>query len=108
MIDLKQKPTSPVALMGEQMDEAQYPEGTRIMLTGETLKQLAMGLPQVGDVFTLDALVEVISVAKQSNNIEDGKTVELQITHMELKNPAEEMNEQQKAFSQISRMYAND
>jgi hypothetical protein len=105
MIDIKQKPTSPVALLGDQIDEPQYPFGTRITLTNDLLQQLAMGMPQVGDVFTLDAMVEVVAVSKMPGNVQDQKQVELQITHMELKNPAEEMNEQQAAMAQIERMY---
>jgi hypothetical protein len=83
-----------------------YPYGLTITLDNDTLKKLAMGLPQVGDKFTLHAMVEAIAVSKDPSTIEDGKRVELQITAMELEPPEDERNEQQKAYDQISKMYA--
>jgi hypothetical protein len=111
MIDMKlsheESPAGATALgQPSENNGPKYPYGLTLQLDSTSLKKLAMGLPQVGDVFTLDALVEVTAVAKDSGQIEDGKTVTLQITAMSLENPAEEMNEQQKAMAQVNRMYS--
>jgi hypothetical protein len=82
-----------------------YPYGLTISLDNESLKKLAMGLPQVGDTFILEGICEVIAVSKDQQQFEDGKRVELQITALGLENPEELMNEQQKAHNQISKMY---
>jgi hypothetical protein len=84
-----------------------YPYGLTITLDNESLKKLALGLPQVGDVFTLDGMVEVVAVSKQDGQVEDGKTVTLQITALGLESPEDEMNEQQAAHARLGQMYGN-
>jgi hypothetical protein len=110
MIDMKlNQDQSPAGALGlaepTENNGPKYPYGLVISLDNESLKKLAMGLPQVGDGFTLDALVEVIAVSKDSGQIEDGKRVELQITAMGLENPEDQMNEQQAAYNKLAKMY---
>jgi hypothetical protein len=92
-------------LGGEVNEGPKFPRGLTICLDNEALKKLAMSLPQVGQTFVLDGVVEVVAVRKSNQQIEDSKEVELQITHLGLESVEEEMNEQQKAHAQISRMY---
>jgi len=67
-----------------------YPWGTRIQLEQDSLDKLGIvKLPAVGDKLMIEAKVEVISV-RQS---EDGKSVELQITDMDLENDGDEVTE---------------
>jgi len=68
----------------------QYPWGTRINLESDTLDKLGITkLPNVGDKIMIEGKCEVISV-RQS---EDGKSVELQITDMDLENDGDEVGE---------------
>lgn len=110
MIDMKlNHDQAPSTMLGGEVNEGpKYPGGLTLTLDNESLKKLAMSLPQVGETFTLEGVVEVIAVSKDSRQIEDGKTVTLQITHLGLESVEEEMNEQQKAHAQISRMYGGD
>jgi len=67
-----------------------YPYGTRINLDQDSLDKLGiMKLPTVGDKIMIEGKCEVISV-RQS---EDGKSVELQITDMDLENDGDEIDE---------------
>lgn len=94
MIDMKltpqQSPSATLLAESEANEGPAYPYGTTIELRGETLKRLAIGsgnLPQVGQKMRLAALVEVIEVSKEDQQIEAGYCVELQITAMELTSP---------------------
>lgn len=82
----------------EEMNEAEpvgsvgnrYPWGTRINLDNDSLDKLGIvKLPTVGDKIMIEGKCEVISV-RQS---EDGKSVELQITDMDLENDGDEIDE---------------
>lgn len=67
-----------------------YPWGTRINLDQDSLDKLGIvKLPTVGDKIMIEGKCEVISV-RQS---EDGKSVELQITDMDLENDGDEIDE---------------
>lgn len=81
-----------------------YPMGLQICLDEDTLRKLAMGLPQVGDRFTLAGLVEVLAVSKDPGQIEDDKHVRLQIVAMELGNQ-DARNDQQRAHDRIAAMF---
>jgi hypothetical protein len=87
MIDMKLTPEqSPGATMlaADENNGPQYPYGLTITLDNAALKKLAMGqLPQVGEQMTLKALVEVVGVNKSGGQIENDRTVTLQITAMQ-------------------------
>jgi hypothetical protein len=97
-------------VLGSSQDNngPKYPAGLEITLDNDSLKRLALSPPQVGDVFQMEGLVEVVSVTKQDGQIEDGHVVRLQITTMGLEAPEDERNEQQQAYDKLTRMYGND
>lgn len=67
-----------------------YPYGTRINLDQDSLDKLGiMKMPTVGDKIMIEGKCEVISVRQG----EDGKSVELQITDMDLENDGDEIDE---------------
>ena len=67
-----------------------YPWGTRINLESDTLDKLGIKkLPGVGDEMMIEAKVRVISVRESDNS----KSVELQITDMDLENDGDEVDE---------------
>lgn len=67
-----------------------YPWGTRINLEQDTLDKLGIKrLPNVGDELMIEAKVRVISVRESDNS----KSVELQITDMDLENDGDEVGE---------------
>lgn len=107
MMDMKQKPASPVTLLGNEADDGQYPYGLRIHLDSETLKRLGISegnLPQVGAKFAISGLAEVLEVGKDDGQTEKGYRVELQIQQIELAAP-EALNEQQAAHARLSKLY---
>lgn len=107
MIDMKQKPSSPVTMLGDVAEEGAYPEELRIELNNESLKRLGIGegnLPQVGQRFAISGLAEVVEVCKEDGQLEKGFCVELQIQQFELA-PPEAMNEQQAAHARLSKLY---
>lgn len=107
MIDLKQKPPSPATLLSDIQDDA-YPEGLKIEVSGQQLRDLGFGdttLPQVNEEFAMHARVRVTEVCKEEGLVESGYCVEFQITAMELQGKDDQGNEQQKAHAQITRMY---
>jgi len=107
MIDMKlsHEQTSMLGTEPTENNGPSYPHGLTISLDAESLRKLAMSLPQVGDQMMLHAQVEVIAVSKDTNQIEDGKRVELQIQTMELVAEDDVRNEQQRAYDKITRMY---
>jgi hypothetical protein len=113
MIDMKQKPASPVSMLGDVAEEGSYSESLRIELDNESLKRLGIGsgnLPQVGQKFAISGLAEVVEVCKEDGLLEEGYCVELQIQQFELAAPEAlnakpAANEQQQAQAQIERMY---
>ena len=67
-----------------------YPYGTRLSLESDTLDKLGIKtLPAVGDELMIEAKVRVISVRESDNS----KSVELQITDMDLENDGDEVDE---------------
>lgn len=67
-----------------------YPYGTRITLDSDTLDKLGIKtLPAVGNELMIEAKVRVISVSESDNS----KSVELQITDMDLENDGDEVDE---------------
>lgn len=65
--------------------EQEFPFGLRLHLNNETLDKLGMEMPEMGEVMTLVARVEVVSLSENSSKeSEDRKDVDLQITDMEL------------------------
>jgi len=108
MIDMKTPAPSASMLTGAiDSEHPEYPYGLRISLNKDALKALAIGestMPQVGQRMMLHALVEVVAVSKSAGEVEAERSVEMQITTMELL-PPEQMNEQQRSHAQIERMY---
>lgn len=103
MIDLKQKPQSPVTMLGDVAEDGSYPDGTKIELKGEMLRALGFGestMPQVGQKFEMRAMVEVVEVCKEDGQNSTEYCVEFQLQQIELG------NEQQMADQQIKRMFA--
>lgn len=113
MVDMKlTHEQSPAGALGlaepTENNGPKYPYGLEIRLEGESLKKLAIGesgMPKVGDIMTMDAVLEVVSISKSGNQIENGYCVCLQIQQMELESVEDEMNEQQAAYRQIERLY---
>mgnify|MGYP000940690126 FL=1 len=110
MIDMMNGPDGQQgSLLGADANKPNYPYGLRITLDPDTLRKLAMGdgnMPQVGQQFELDALVEVIAVSMDDGQSNVGYSMTLQITAMELCPPGEEEeNPGQAALDQISKMY---
>jgi len=113
MIDMKMTADQGGSYMTPQLAEntgPKYPYGTTICLDAQTLRKLAIGegtIPEVGEQMMLNAQVEVISVRKSENQIEAGYEIELQITGMEFVTEDDGMNEQQKSYQKVSRLYAD-
>jgi hypothetical protein len=113
MIDMKMTADQGGSYMVPQLAEntgPKYPYGTKICLDAQTLRKLAIGegtIPQVGEKMMLNAQVEVVEVSKSEDQIEAGYSIELQITGMEFVTEDDGMNEQQKSYQKISRMYGN-
>lgn len=113
MIDMKLTPEqSPATQLGlaepTENNGPKYPYGLEIRLEGESLKKLAIGegnMPKVGDIMIMDAVLDVVSISKSDNQIENGYCICLQIQQMDLKSADEQMNEQQAAYSKISKLY---
>jgi hypothetical protein len=80
--------------MGPEKRES-YPYGLRVRLGDAEMKKLGMEeMPKVGDEIELDAKVKVVGTS--ANATEGGaknRSVELQITHMELGGGEEEAGE---------------
>ncbi len=107
MIDMKQKPSSPVTMLSDVAEEGAYPHGLCIKLDNESLKRLGIGssnLPRVGQKFAVLAGAEVVAVEKEDGQMEQGYCVELQLQQIELAAPGQK-NEQQQAHEQVARMY---
>ena len=66
--------------------DQEYPYGLGLSLDNDTLAKLGIkDLPELGEVMTLVAKVEVVSLSENSSkDNEDHKNVGLQITDMEL------------------------
>jgi hypothetical protein len=74
-------------LGGDDDDLPKYPYGLSICLDDETLAKLSItDLPPVGTVMQLTALVEVCSISQYENQDGADKSMNLQITDMELAN----------------------
>ena len=72
-------------LGGGDDDLPKYPYGLSICLDDETLAKLGITeLPPVGTVMQLTALVEVCSISQYENQDGADKSMNLQITDMEL------------------------
>lgn len=68
-------------------DLPKYPYGLSLCLDDETLKKLGItDLPPVGTVMQLTALVEVCSISNYENQSGSDKSLNLQVTDMELAN----------------------
>lgn len=106
MIDMKltpaQAPSGNTLLGAEPNEGPMYPEGLCIELDTESLRKLAIGtgnLPAVGTRLHLSAIVEVVEVCKEQQQIQQELCVELQIQRMALG------NEQQQSAARIDAMY---
>lgn len=92
MISLKNtsKTEDEMEPQAEPVSQDGYPWGTRITLESDTLDKLGIkALPTVGDDLMIEAKVRVISVRESDNS----KSVELQITDMDLENDGDEVEE---------------
>ena len=113
MVDMKlTHEQSPAGALGlaepTENNGPKYPHGLEIRIEGEALKKLAIGegnMPKVGDIMTMDAVLEVVSISKSDNQIENGYCICLQIQQMELESADEQMNEQQAAYKKIEDLY---
>jgi len=66
-------------------DKPRYPYGTCLYLDQETLEKLGMvSLPDVGEEMILTAKVKVVGVSARENTDGANKSLELQITDMQL------------------------
>lgn len=91
MVNMKQsrKSDTPIA----ESDEPEYPYGLRISLDSDALAKLGLTeLPKVGTAMTLQARVEVVAVSQYEQKDETNRSVELQVTDMELDTPRDAKN----------------
>ena len=107
MIDMKMKPVSTPTMLSDIADDA-YPEGMKFEVSGEQLQALGIGsgnLPQVGQKMMINAQVEVVEVCKEDGQVEPEYCVEFQIQAMQIVTEQDAQNEQQRAYSQVERMF---
>lgn len=97
MISLKQSAKkmkageTPVS-MDYEPDE--YPYGTRLDLNKDTLEKLKIKtLPAVGDEIMIECKAKVIAVRESANERDTSRSVELQITDMDLELDSDEVDE---------------
>ena len=95
-VDMKQSAADQKETMGVvgPSKREEYPYGLRIRLGEAEMKKLGMDdLPEVGDEIELDAKVKVVSTNASASESSKNRSVELQITHMELGGEEEESAE---------------
>jgi hypothetical protein len=97
MISLKQSAKkmkageSPIAM---DIEHDEYPYGTRIDLNKDTLEKLKIKtLPAVGDEIMIECKAKVIAVRESASQHDTSRSVELQITDMDLELDEDEVSE---------------
>ena len=82
---------SPIAVDGNR---DQYPYGTRIDLNKESLDKLGIKtLPAVGTELMIECKVKVIAVRESASERDTNRSIELQITDMDLELDEDEVKE---------------
>lgn len=73
------------ALVSESYPRDEYPYGTRLDLSNESLDKLGIKtLPEVGSSFMIECKVTVIGSRQNATKDKTSRTLELQITDMDL------------------------
>lgn len=96
MVNMKQSRKGDTLLAQDVASDApEYPYGLRISLDADGLAKLGItDLPEVGQVMTLAARVEVVAVSQYEERDHTNRSVELQITDMDLKPEGAKTTEQ--------------
>ncbi len=86
-------------------DQERYPYGLRLDLNDDTLKKLGITkLPAVGTVLMFEAKAKVVG-SRQSATVEsDNRSIELQITHLDLEMDDDEVDEGELTRSEAGAM----
>lgn len=78
--------------IGPSKDE--YPWGTRIELEKDTLEKLGIKeLPKIGTKMMIEAKVVVVATRQSTRRDGDSRTLELQITDMDMESDEDEVSE---------------
>ena len=85
---MKREPREHGKEVPEVYEEEEYSYEHRISLNDEDIKKLNLKLPNAGDILNLNAKVEVKRVSIEEEDEKKEKSIQLQITHMELENPS--------------------
>lgn len=89
----KSKKNDSPQLASDSSDDG-YPWGTRIDLNKESLDKLGIKtLPAVGSEIMIECKVKVIAVCESANERDTSRSVELQITDMDLELDEDEVSE---------------
>lgn len=80
--------------IGTYEDQERYPYGLRLDLNDDTLKKLGITkLPAVGTVLMFEAKAKVIGSRQSATESSDNRSIELQITHLDLEMDEDEVDE---------------
>lgn len=75
-------------------DQERYPYGLRLDLNDDTLKKLGITkLPAVGTVLMFEAKAKVVGSRQSATESSDNRSIELQITHLDLEMDDDEVSE---------------
>lgn len=113
MIDLKitkeeaKKEQKKYATLGPSNGE-RYSYGTRVTLDDAELKKLGIkDLPAVGAEMMFEAKAKVISSRQSASETTNNRSIELQITHMEFEDAAQETEEDKLENSKLAKKIAS-
>ncbi len=75
-------------------DQERYPYGLRLDLNNDTLEKLGITkLPAVGTVLMFEAKAKVVGSRQSATESSDNRSIELQITHLDLEMDDDEVSE---------------
>lgn len=75
-------------------DQERYPYGLRLDLNNDTLEKLGITkLPAVGTVLMFEAKAKVVGSRQSATESSDNRSIELQITHLDLEINDDEVSE---------------
>ncbi len=75
-------------------DQERYPYGLRLDLNDDTLKKLGITkLPAVGTVLMFEAKAKVVGSRQSATESSDNRSIELQITHLDMEMDDDEVTE---------------
>ena len=75
-------------------DQERYPYGLRLDLNNDTLEKLGITkLPAVGTMLMFEAKAKVVGSRQSATESSDNRSIELQITHLDLEMDDDEVSE---------------